>query len=98
MAKRIQVLLSDEEYEYLKEIKETQNKPFSVVIRQALEQTYDIKKSESIEKIASKKKNLRDYQFCGMWKDRTDMADSVQWVRNQREKWNERLERNRVKI
>jgi predicted CopG family antitoxin len=40
MPKRIQFLLSDEEYEYLKEIKETQNKPFSVVIRQALEKTW----------------------------------------------------------
>jgi hypothetical protein len=98
MSKRIQFLLSDEEYEYLKEIKETQNKPLSVVIRQALEKTYEIKKPEMTSKISNKKKNLRDYQFCGMWKDRTDMVDSVQWVRTQREKWNERLERNRAKI
>jgi hypothetical protein len=28
MSKQIQVLLSDEKCEYLKEIKETQNKPF----------------------------------------------------------------------
>ena len=98
MSKRIQILLSDEEYEYLKEIKEAQNKPLSVVIRQALEQTYDIKKSENTNKNDNKRKNLRDYPFCGMWKDRTDMTDSVQWVRTQRKKWNERLERNRVKI
>ena len=94
MSKRIQILLSDEEYKYLKEIKETQNKPFSVVIRQALEQTYDIKKSENTNKNDNKRKNLRDYPFCGMWKDRSDMVDSIQWVRIQREKWNERLERN----
>jgi hypothetical protein len=28
MSKQIQVPISDEEYKYLKEIKETQNKPF----------------------------------------------------------------------
>jgi len=33
-------------------------------------------------------------QFYGMWKDRTDMADSAEWVRKHRENWNERLKRN----
>jgi hypothetical protein len=26
--------------------------------------------------------------FVGMWKDRADMADSVEWVSNQRDQWN----------
>lgn len=29
--------------------------------------------------------------FFGMWADREDMADSSQWVREEREKWNNRL-------
>ena len=31
--------------------------------------------------------------FFGMWADRTDMQDSVAWVRKQREKWLERVTR-----
>ena len=31
--------------------------------------------------------------FFGMWADREDMADSVAWVRRQREQWRKRLER-----
>jgi len=30
----------------------------------------------------------------GMWKDRTDIQDSAEWVRKHRENWNERLKRN----
>jgi hypothetical protein len=31
-----------------------------------------------------------------MWKDKTDMADGAEWVRKQRENWNERLKRNQI--
>lgn len=37
--------------------------------------------------------DLRDLEFFGMWSSRDDMADSVQWVRKERERWKERLER-----
>ncbi|MFB3893429.1 MAG: hypothetical protein ACE15C_15555 [Phycisphaerae bacterium] len=30
-------------------------------------------------------------EFTGLWGDREDMADSVKWVRNQREKWRQRV-------
>jgi hypothetical protein len=34
------------------------------------------------------KKPLSEYNFVGMWKDREDMADSTEWVREQRkEQW-----------
>jgi hypothetical protein len=80
MPKRIQFLLSDEEYEYLKEIKETQNKPFSVVIRQALEKTYDIKKPESMDKIdAKKKKQLKAFKEAyGIWKDNPEIDNVIE--------------------
>lgn len=37
------------------------------------------------EKDKSTKKPLSEYGFVGMWKDRTDMADSTAWVRKQRQ-------------
>ncbi len=30
--------------------------------------------------------------FFGMWADREDMKDSADWVRKERERWNERLQ------
>jgi hypothetical protein len=39
--------------------------------------------AESAEEIAA-------WPFFGMWADREDMADSVAWVRKQREQWLER--------
>ena len=30
------------------------------------------------------KKELIDYEFFGMWKNRDDMKDGAKWVRNQR--------------
>lgn len=37
--------------------------------------------------------NLKALEFFGMWADRDDMVDSVEWVRKERERWKERLER-----
>jgi len=34
------------------------------------------------EKDTSTKKSILDSPFRGMWKDREDMKDSAQWVRN----------------
>lgn len=33
----------------------------------------------------SAKKPISESPFVGMWKDRTDLADSTSWVRKQRE-------------
>jgi hypothetical protein len=30
-------------------------------------------------------KSLRDYPACGMWADREDMTDPVEWIRKQRD-------------
>jgi hypothetical protein len=32
--------------------------------------------------------DLATLPIVGMWKDREDMADSVEWVNNQRDQWN----------
>jgi predicted DNA-binding antitoxin AbrB/MazE fold protein len=31
-------------------------------------------------KSATQPRSVRDFEFCGMWKDREDMADSVEYV------------------
>ncbi len=36
--------------------------------------------------------DLRNEPLFGMWADREDMADSVEWVRRQREQWHKRFE------
>ena len=94
MSKRIQFLLSDEEYEYLKEIKETQNKPLSVVIRQALEKTYDIKKTESTDKVdAKKKKQLKVFKEAyGIWKDNPEIDTVLEETRERFQQWRKKME------
>ena len=37
------------------------------------------------------RKPLSAYGFRGMWKDREDMKESAEWVRQQRELWKTRL-------
>ena len=36
---------------------------------------------------------FEDLTFFGMWADREDMADSVEWVSKQRDRWTDRLYR-----
>ncbi len=40
----------------------------------------------SKEKAAAKRSALQDEPFVGMWKDRDDLQDSSEWVRQLREK------------
>jgi hypothetical protein len=37
------------------------------------------------------KRRLRDHEAYGIWADRDGMADSLEWVRKQRESWKDRL-------
>jgi len=93
--KPIQILFSDEQYRYLWKIAKEQKRSLASIVRDAVEQVYGITPSKDyviIESIG--KRQLRDYQFYGMWKDRTDIADGAEWVRKQRENWSERLKRN----
>lgn len=93
--KSIQVLFSSEQYTCLRKLAKEQQKSLASVIRDAVEQVYGITLStDYITTESMGKRQLRDYQFYGMWKDRTDMADSAEWVRKHRENWNERLKRN----
>ena len=39
-------------------------------------------------KTKNKRRSLRDEPFIGMWRDREDMSDSVEWVRRlRRNEW-----------
>jgi predicted DNA-binding antitoxin AbrB/MazE fold protein len=36
--------------------------------------------STAPKKPGTQHRSVRDFEFCGMWKDREDMADSVEYV------------------
>ncbi|MDW8320015.1 MAG: hypothetical protein RMM08_01515 [Armatimonadota bacterium] len=42
---------------------------------------------------ASVSRDLKSLRFFGIWADRHDMTDSVGWVREERQKWKTRIER-----
>jgi len=48
----------------------------------------DFKSNKEVElqNTKVKKKSIDSYEFCGMWKNREDLKDSVAWVRNIRNK------------
>nr|VFJ65303.1 MAG: hypothetical protein BECKFW1821B_GA0114236_110213 [Candidatus Kentron sp. FW] len=41
---------------------------------------------QPVEKITDDLSDLRNEAFVGIWKDRSDMADSTAWVKNLRKK------------
>ena len=45
----------------------------------------------SQDKDSDESEDFANLPCFGMWADREDMRDSVEWVRKQREKWKERL-------
>jgi len=36
------------------------------------------------DRLKSKSRTVGDFAFCGMWKDRTDLGDSAEYIRNLR--------------
>ena len=36
------------------------------------------------DRLKTKSRSVRDFAFCGMWKDRTDIGDSVDYISNLR--------------
>ena len=93
--KPVQVLFSDEQYSRLWKLAKEHQKSLASIVRDAVEQVYGITLSKDYVTTESvERRQLRDYQFYGMWKDQTDMVDSAKWVRKHRENWKERLKRN----
>ncbi len=90
LTKQVKVMLSDEQYGRLKRIADERKESLASVIRDALDgidNNMQIKDGTT----GKCKKELRDYEFFGIWKDRIDMKDSAEWVRKQRENWDKRL-------
>lgn len=85
--KQTKVLLSEEQYKRLRKVADEKNESISSVIREVVNEFLEVNFPEDDLK---DKKKLNDYGFYGMWKDRDDMADSVAWVRKQREEWSKR--------
>lgn len=63
-------------------IKEIPNLPNEVKLR--IEKIIDAFRKQTKRSDRSKRVPLRDEPFVGMWADREDMNDSVEWVRNVR--------------
>jgi hypothetical protein len=52
-----------------------------------------IAEAQAILRMRARKTPISEDPAIGMWADREDMADSVAWVRREREQWNKRLTR-----
>ena len=52
-----------------------------------------VSNDDSQDKDSDDSEDFANLPCFGMWADREDMRDSVEWVRKQREKWKERLTR-----
>jgi predicted transcriptional regulator len=90
LTKQVKVMLSDEQYNRLKRIANKRKESLASVIRDALD-SIDSNIQIKDGTMGKHEKELRDYEFFGMWRDRDDMKDSVEWVRKQRENWDRRI-------
>ena len=44
----------------------------------------EIRVPSYVGRLTGKPRSVRDFAFCGMWKDRTDIGDSVEYISNLR--------------
>ena len=89
LTKSVKISLSEEQYDRLRKLANKQNESVSALIREMLDSLL-LQKKITDEK---PKRRLRDHEAFGIWADRDDMADSLEWVRKQRESWKSRLSR-----
>lgn len=76
---RILADLPDDDIKWLDRLAEEQGKSRAAVLREAVA-TYKAQSQPSSDK------NWLDQAF-GIWKDRTDIGDSVEWQRRERASW-----------
>lgn len=72
---RILADLPDEDIKWLDQLAAEQGKSRASVLREAVAEFRDQCRGEGIEK------------YFGIWKDRTDIGDSVEWQRRERASW-----------
>jgi hypothetical protein len=87
LTKPVKVSLSEEQYDHLRKLANEQNESVSALVREVLDNLL-LQKKVADEK---PKRRLRDHEAYGIWADRDGMADSLEWVRKQRESWKDRL-------
>jgi predicted CopG family antitoxin len=87
LTKSVKISLSEDQYNNLRKLANEQNESVSALIREMLENLL-LQKKVTDEK---PKRRLCDHEAYGIWADRDDMADSLEWVRKQRESWKDRL-------
>jgi hypothetical protein len=75
--KRAQIYLTNDEWRQLSLESSSQNVPISELIRRAVDQVYGHGGSDDLEQA------MRD--AAGLWKDRTDIGDTDEYVRFLRE-------------
>lgn len=88
LTKSVKISLSEEQYDNLRKLANEQNESVSSLVREILSDLLSQKKVIIDEKPKCK---LRNHEAYGIWEDRDDVADSLEWVRKQRENWKERL-------
>jgi predicted CopG family antitoxin len=104
LTKNVNIHLSDEQYHYLLKIAEEQHKSISAVIRDALSQIYDIRKSEESKPNNSTNENDLDQKekrlleafekARGIWKD-YDEIDAIRKETKERwQEWQKELEKS----
>jgi len=107
LTKNVNVHISNEQYHYLQQIAKEKHKSISAVIRDAVSQTYDIKKSEQIELADSidenesnqidqkKKRQLEAFEKArGIWKDRPEVDAVFKEIDERWKQWERDLEKS----
>ena len=44
----------------------------------------EVRVPSDVGRVGRQTRSVRDFAFCGIWKDRTDMDDSVEYINNLR--------------
>jgi predicted CopG family antitoxin len=85
LTKSVKISLSEDQYNNLRKLANEQNESVSALIREMLENLL-------LQKKLLMKNQSADYVTMKlMVYGRDDMADSLEWVRKQRESWKDRL-------
>lgn len=101
--KNIQVSFTEEQYNHLLKMAKKSHKSITNVIRDAVEQAYDIEESnqsvsenatENVEKKLRKERQLEAFNKArGIWKNRSDIDDILKEIDERWRQWEKKLEK-----
>jgi len=84
---RMQVYIEEQQKQMLEEISSEKNTPMAQLIREGIELVLEKNRSEDLQSAMEKS--------FGIWSDREDITDSIEYVRKLRGEWNSRSEREK---